>query len=214
MLGAEDRSNQALGGGAVFDPVSLQWQPLFDGSVDVPETYGRSIWTNHGLFWWTARQPLAGLPEAWLFTPEEGWTAFSTEGGPTSTYYHFPSTDGERVWLFGGQQGSSSLTELWEVDLAREGWKPFDGPPGIRLGYVRSVADRLFMIQPDCDCYSMSQPETSTWSVAARPPYSGWGGAFYSIAGHLVSYGDVGDGWATGQMYTYYPDCEPGTPCE
>ena len=130
------------------------------------------------------------------------------------TVVPFAATDGDRVWLFGGSQGGSPVSELWEVDLAEETWRRMEEPPGIRRGPVHAVGDRLYMIPQNCNCYSVYDPDTETWSVARRPPYAGWGGALFSIAGRLVSYGDGGDGWVNGQMYTFYPECEPGDVCD
>ncbi len=220
MLGALASDNTTLGGGAVFDPDTLEWRPLFGG--EGPDGFGsegrgaaRSIWTNHGLFWWSidGQKP----PEAWIYSPAtDRWSQIATASAPPAQWYSL-TTDGDRVWLspIGGEGAT------WQVDLETETWKPreppAEAPPDLRVGVAMPVGDWFRVGAPGCEegVFWIYQPETGEWSVGRPSPAGGLGPGWIGvIAGHLVTYGVVGDGWDNGQMYTYYPDCEPGTLCE
>jgi len=132
-----------LADGALYDPGAGQWTAL--PATGTPEArFGAvGVWTGTRLVVWGGQGALgelntgASLPLTGGITPG-AWSAMSPTGAPGARSGHAAVWTGEKLLIWGGQQGGTPLGDGAAFDPVDNTWEalPAPGAPSARSGHV------------------------------------------------------------------------------
>ena len=110
-------------------PSVLRWQQLSPSGPLPPPRRDHSLvfgeMPDPRLVLFGGRNGSGDLADLWTFDPAGGgWTEVEASPGPTPRHGHNAIWDitGERLVVFGGQQGSTFLDDIWEFDPRSSEW--------------------------------------------------------------------------------------------
>jgi hypothetical protein len=127
--GVRLEANEALGDGALYDPIADSWQPMDGSNAPSPRAMPVCAWTGAELIVWGGLEPVSGtlLDGGGRWSPTAGWSPISGNNKPAGRVNPSLVWTGDKLLMWGGEKtdGVGERTGA-TYDPQTDTWAPMD----------------------------------------------------------------------------------------